>query len=83
LWIDWDGAGDASHFPARALRIACPCAACVDEISGRRMLDPASIPETIAPVAIELVGGYGLRVRWNDGHSTGIYTFAWFRRGLP
>jgi DUF971 family protein len=33
------------------------------------------VPEDVRPVAIELVGAYGLRVRWSDGHGTGIYTF--------
>ena len=78
--IDWDGAGDVVQFPARALRVACPCAACVDEMSGRRTLDPSTIPEDIRAVSLELVGAYGLRVRWSDGHGTGIYTFEWFRR---
>lgn len=79
LEIDWDGAGDLAHFPARALRLSCPCAACIDEMSGRRLLDPALVPEDVHVDALELVGGYGLRVRWSDGHGTGIYTFAWFR----
>ncbi|MBO7391803.1 MAG: DUF971 domain-containing protein [Verrucomicrobia bacterium] len=26
-------------------------------------------------VECELVGGYGLRLTWGDGHSAGIYTY--------
>ncbi|HVE15173.1 MAG TPA: gamma-butyrobetaine hydroxylase-like domain-containing protein, partial [Chthoniobacterales bacterium] len=28
----------------------------------------------------DFVGGYGLQPRWGDGHSTGIYSFAYLRR---
>lgn len=66
--------------PARALRLACPCAACVDEMSGRALLDPGEVSDDVAAVALELVGAYGLRIRWSDGHGTGIYTFAWLRQ---
>ena len=79
LDFDWDGAGDTVHLPARALRLACPCAACVDEMSKRPLLDPATVAGDIAVESIELVGAYGLRIRWSDGHATGIYTFDWLR----
>jgi ATP-binding protein involved in chromosome partitioning len=75
ILIEWDAAGDESWFPARALRLACPCAACVDEMSGRALLDPAAVPEDVRPLSLALAGAYGLMVRWSDGHSTGIYTF--------
>jgi DUF971 family protein len=79
LDIDWNGAEDTVHFSARALRLACPCAACVDEMSKRPLLDPATVPIDIAVGSLELVGAYGLRIRWSDGHGTGIYTFDWLR----
>lgn len=75
VWIDWDGTGHAALFPARALRLACPCAECVEEMSGRPLLDPTGVPADLRPVALELVGAYGLKVRWSDGHGTGIFTF--------
>jgi ATP-binding protein involved in chromosome partitioning len=75
LVIEWSEGAAPAFFPARALRLACPCAACVDEMSGRALLDPASVPPDIRPVSIALVGTYGLRVTWSDGHGTGIYTF--------
>ena len=62
-------------YPARALRLACGCAACVEEMSGRPILDPARVPDDILPRSVALVGTYGLRVQWSDGHGTGIYTF--------
>jgi ATP-binding protein involved in chromosome partitioning len=75
LLIEWDTVGHEAFFPARALRLACPCAACVDEMSHRPLLDPATVPDDVRPLSIGLVGAYGLRVQWSDGHGTGIYTF--------
>jgi ATP-binding protein involved in chromosome partitioning len=75
LLIEWDAAGHQALYPARELRLACPCAACVDELSGRPLLDPATVSPTVWPASVALVGAYGLRVHWSDGHGTGIYTF--------
>ncbi|MGH7703820.1 MAG: DUF971 domain-containing protein [Gemmatimonadales bacterium] len=73
--IEWDQVGHETFFPARALRLACPCAACVEEMTGRPVLDPMSVPPDVRPASLALVGAYGLRVQWSDGHATGIYTF--------
>ena len=75
ILVEWNREGARRFYPARALRLACPCAECVEEMSGRPILDPARVPEDVRPVRIDLVGGYGLRVSWSDGHNTGIYTF--------
>ena len=75
LLVEWDQTGHRAFYPARALRLACPCAACVQEMTGRPLLDPARIPADIRPVSVALVGTYGLQVQWSDGHRTGIYTF--------
>ena len=83
LLIEWDTDGHAALYPARELRLACPCAACVDEMSGRALLNPDSVAADVRPVSIALVGAYGLRVRWSDGHDTGIYTFERLRAACP
>jgi ATP-binding protein involved in chromosome partitioning len=75
LRIEWDQSGHEGFYPARELRLACPCAACVEEMSGRPILDPSMVPPDIRPLSIALVGAYGLRINWSDGHGTGIYTF--------
>ena len=79
LFIEWDTEGHAWLYEARPLRLACRCASCTDEMSGRPLLDPSRVPSTITPESVALVGGYGLRVRWSDGHDTGIYTFEQLR----
>lgn len=75
LQLEWDQSGHTALFEARRLRLSCPCAECVEEMSGRPLLEPASVPADIRPVSVGLVGSYGLKVQWSDGHGTGIYTF--------
>jgi len=83
LLIEWDQAGHAGLFPARALRLACPCAECVEEMTGRPLLDPGRISPDVRPLSLALVGAYGLRISWSDGHGTGIYTFERLRASCP
>jgi ATP-binding protein involved in chromosome partitioning len=63
----------------RALRLACKCALCVDELSGKPLLDPSTVPEGIGVDGCQEVGLYGLQFRWTDGHGTGIYTWTRLR----
>ena len=71
LWED----GRQGHFDVRDLRLACPCALCVEEMSGRALLDPSKVRPDVAPVTLTSVGSYGIAIKWSDGHSTGIYSF--------
>ncbi|HEX6645261.1 MAG TPA: DUF971 domain-containing protein [Gemmatimonadales bacterium] len=75
LYIDWDDRGHGWLYGSRGLRLACPCAECIEEMSGRPLLDPGMVPPDVRPVSVSLVGAYGLRIVWSDGHGTGIYTF--------
>lgn len=72
LDLEWS-TGTHSYLPYRALRLECPCASCVDEMTGKRVLRPESIPENIRIQGIELVGRYAVRIQWSDSHSSGIY----------
>ena len=80
--IEWDDGAKAS-FPAAFLRRHCPCAQCVNELTGVRMLDPASVPEDLSQADLALVGNYALSMRFSDGHHTGIFSFAYLRRLEP
>ena len=72
--VTWD-ANHGASYPARDLRLACPCAQCVEEMTGRPLLDPHSVPDDVRALAIGLVGSYAIRIDWSDGHGTGIYTY--------
>jgi ATP-binding protein involved in chromosome partitioning len=75
LWQD----GHPSDFDVRGLRLACRCALCVEEMSGQPLLDPRSVRPDVLPRTIASVGNYAITINWNDGHSTGIYSFDYLR----
>ena len=79
LFIHWsdDKEGLLATFEAR---IKCPCAQCVDELTGERRVDPATISPDVWPQEITPVGRYALNFKWSDGHATGIYTFEYLRK---
>ncbi len=79
--IEWND-GKKSKFSAKDLRLACPCAGCVNEITGVRMIQPASIASGLTVAGIYPVGRYALQIVWSDGHSTGLYGFDYLRK-LP
>jgi DUF971 family protein len=74
LHITWAD-GHQSIFTNVFLREHCHCAACVHELTGKKMIKPDSIPWNIRIDQISLVGRYGATFHWSDGHSTGIYSF--------
>src|SRR5260221_9713679 len=74
LELDWAD-GTTSPLPFKLVRARCPCASCVDEFTGERILDETTIPETIVPVKMGFSGNYALKITWSDGHSTGLYTW--------
>ncbi len=76
LWND----GHRSEFAPRPLRLHCPCAACVNEWSGEKMLNDASVPQQIRPLRFFSVGRYAMGIQWSDGHATGIFSYDYLRR---
>jgi ATP-binding protein involved in chromosome partitioning len=75
LWED----GHRQDFDVRDLRLACRCALCIEEMSGRPLLDPKTVRPDVAPRTVSSVGNYAFTVNWSDGHSTGIYSFTALR----
>ena len=67
--------GHESVYPARELRLKCPCASCVDEITGHVRLVSTDVAQNVAPLKIDLIGRYASSIQWSDGQNTGIYTF--------
>jgi len=82
ITIKWSD-GHETAYRARDLRLACRCAGCVEETSGRTLLDPATIADTVRAKRIDLVGQYAISIEWSDGHSTGIYNFRDLRAKCP
>ena len=66
--------------PAFTLRDLCPCAACIEEGTGKKILDPSTIPLDIRAERIDPVGNYAIQIHWSDGHETGLYTWELLRK---
>ena len=71
LWED----GHRDDFDVRDLRLACHCALCIEEMSGRQLLDPKTIRSDVSPREIVSIGNYAIQFNWSDGHNSGIYSF--------
>lgn len=80
--VKWDD-GKVSTVAARQLRLDCPCATCIDEWTGAKLIVPEKIPQDVRPVAMEPVGNYAVQIRWSDGHETGLYTWRQLRSYAP
>lgn len=81
LAVQWqDGHEQAISFAV--LRRSCPCALCTGELGrpGRFQVNPDLRPGEDELADIQLVGNYGLKVIWGDGHDTGIYRFELLRQ---
>merc|ERR1712051_19040 len=72
---DSDHADDV--FPAD-LRRECKCAECVEELTGRQLLQPQDVSDSIKPINIAPCGNYALSVDWSDGHRS-LYPYKQIR----
>lgn len=83
--IDW-GDGHHSSYPLQYLRDHCPCALCTNA-HGTSPETPANPFQMFKKVlkldGVEPVGRYALQFKWNDGHSSGIYSFEHLREICP
>lgn len=84
--IDWSD-GHLSEYSLSWLRDHCPCASCTGAHGGGAR-QPTPSPFPIFKPALKLedvqpVGAYAIQLRWNDGHSTGIYSFDYLREICP
>lgn len=80
LEISFDD-GFVCRLPLDFVRQACPCAACRGQRdAGRDAWEPRAGAPALTVNAAEFAGAWGLSIRWNDGHDTGIYPWASLRR---
>ena len=82
LEVEWAD-GHLTSYATADLRRLCPCAHCVNEVSGERMLRPETVPDDLTHLDVRLVGNYALALSFSDGHETGIYPFRMLRENDP
>ena len=88
LEISWAD-GLISSYPLSHLREACPCVECR---GGHSKMGLEHAPDDLLQLvprrsyqvtALSAVGNYALQPSWDDGHSTGIYTWEYLRLISP
>ena len=84
--IDWKD-GHPSEYGLRYLRNQCPCATCAEAHKSGAVAEPQSPFQLYKPalkmLAVKPVGSYALQIEWNDGHSSGIYSYDHLRSLCP
>jgi DUF971 family protein len=89
-WAD----GHSSHFDFPFLRDNCPCATCNDERAKKESAPiggPTLTPSPLLPMykpkaraqSAAQVGNYAIQIFFNDGHSTGIFSYDYLRTLCP
>lgn len=70
--------GPTVTIPAELLRVESPSA----EVQGHGAGDKTLVPgkSGVAITAVEPVGNYAIRIGFDDGHSTGIYSWRYLHR---
>ncbi len=68
-WAD----GIEAQLSPDELRKACPCALCVNEVTGEPLLDPSTVSSQIQLLDMQPVGRYAYRLLFSDQHDSGIY----------
>lgn len=68
-----------TKYNAADLRRNCPCASCVNEWTGEKILRDESVSDDLEFSHISIVGRYALNFHFSDGHETGIFTFKFLR----
>lgn len=75
--------GFEAYLSLPLLRRSCPCANCQGEPDALgRVLRPRVEhgPRAFELLRFEQIGGYAIQLFWGDGHSTGIYSYAYLQK---
>lgn len=72
--IEWSD-GVVMQYRLSELQKKCPCANCVDENTGKRLLNEALLKEDVRAISISSVGRYALRIQFTSGCTQGIFSF--------
>src|SRR3989338_8876738 len=76
--VTWED-GHVGEYGCEYLRGYCPCALCQGHGAKIKFIE---VPD--AKLAeISAVGNYAIQFSWQDGHSTGIYTFDYLKSLCP
>ena len=79
LCIEWDDKSE-SKISLKKLREMCPCATCLSEREKQsKSYIPILLGSQLTVANIEMVGSYAVQIKWEDGHSTGIYEFPFLK----
>jgi DUF971 family protein len=83
--IEWTD-GHVSQYTCAYLRDHCPCATCSNAHGtsepqpGTQSSNPfVMYKERPKMRDVEMVGRYAMRILWNDGHNTGLYSWTLLR----
>ena len=78
LALEWSN-GTQNYLKLKDLRLACPCAGCSGEKDALGNVymggEKPFLEGSFEIIQYEVVGRYGVRFFWKDGHHDGIYTF--------
>ena len=77
--IKWSDNTETAY-SAAGLRRSCPCAACVNEWTGEKILKDDRIADDMTFSSISIVGRYALNFHFSDGHDTGIFSFNYLQK---
>ena len=77
LEIDFDD-GATFGYPAELLRVESPSAEVQGHVPSQKVTVPGK--RQVGIVQLEPVGNYAVRIVFDDGHSTGIYSWPYLHR---
>ncbi len=78
ITLTWPN-GETTSVSNVALRAACSCALCIDEMTRAPLLDPKTIPADLHAEKVGIIGNYAVTVDWSDGHNTGFFPYSTIR----